>query len=64
MTERRAFILWLAAVVILAAFNFFAFTSRAECAYCPSFKCYGSCTGGCVCIKGPGKAWGHCYSVQ
>ena len=40
--------------------------SYAECAWCPSYACYGpnSCGGQCVCVTGPGGGGGSCYSVE
>lgn len=36
----------------------------ANCAWCPSYPCYGSCGSGCVCVTPPGKFSGQCYGVQ
>lgn len=43
-------------VLILAA--------PAHCTWCPTYKCYAPCGGGCVCITPPGTTGGSCYGVE
>lgn len=40
------------------------FSSKAECAWCPSYTCYGPCLGDCVCVTPPGQMGGSCYGVD
>lgn len=48
--------------VICAAF--FASAQPAECTYCASYRCYGPCISGCLCISQPGQIGGKCLGVQ
>lgn len=36
----------------------------ADCAYCPTFPCYGSCMSPCVCMVPPGQIAGSCVSFN
>lgn len=36
----------------------------AECGYCPTYTCYGSCISPCVCLTPPGEVGGSCYGVE
>ena len=67
MTERNLISLWLAAVILLAGLSVFGWVSKADCAYCPSFTCYGpgQCGSfGCVCLKPPNSIRGSCVSID
>ena len=38
--------------------------NEAECAYCPTYPCYGSCGTGCLCLKKGGEISGECFSAE
>ena len=37
---------------------------QVECAWCPSYRCYGPCGGNCQCVTWGGESGGHCVSVE
>lgn len=36
----------------------------AECAWCPTYTCYGSCAGDCFCLKEGLDVSGKCFSAS
>ncbi len=38
--------------------------NEAECAYCPTYPCYGPCGTGCVCLKKGNELAGECFSAE
>jgi hypothetical protein len=54
----------LVAIALALGAGLFAFAQPAECVYCPSYRCYAPCAGGCTCITSPGESGGACYGVQ
>lgn len=51
-------------LLALAGGMFFLLARPAECVYCPTYTCYGSCGYGCVCVSAPGEFGGECWGVE
>lgn len=66
MKTRKTNWVVLAIMVAITAIAAFALKSKdGECAWCPSYACFGSCfSQGCVCVTPPGETKGSCYGVQ
>ncbi len=52
------------AVIAIAGLAMVSIPNRAECAWCPSYACYGSCAGDCVCLIPGGEVSGRCVSLS
>lgn len=55
---------WLMILLALVSGLFLLPSKKAECAWCPSYKCYGPCGGSCQCVTFGGEFGGHCVSVE
>jgi hypothetical protein len=51
-------------IIVAGVLGVLALPKIAECTWCPSYTCYGSCGGDCVCITQGGDIGGSCYSVD
>ena len=56
----------LTVTIAFAVGAFFVAPRTAECVWCPTYTCWGSCGDGCACITPPGSGagGGKCYGVQ
>jgi len=54
------------AVVAMGVLSISVKPKKAQCAWCPSYTCYGanSCGYGCSCVTTGGQAGGQCVSIQ
>jgi len=50
-------------MLVMVGMLFGWWTRTAECVWCPSYTCYGSCPSGCVCVTPPGQVGGKCYGI-
>ncbi|GAF75380.1 unnamed protein product [marine sediment metagenome] len=52
-------------LLLVLALTIWAFwLTQVECAWCPTYTCYGAgCPSGCFCLIPPGEVSGNCYSV-
>lgn len=64
---KKYFLGWIiGSVVGIAIAVMISVPHKAECAWCPSYKCYGSnsCGGSCSCVTIGGEMGGQCVSVE
>lgn len=63
--KRSEFLKLVAFFVAIAGFVAMSFfPTRADCVYCPAYRCFGATCGQCVCISPPGGGGGSCYGVE
>lgn len=60
--RRMVFLLILAALTILGLAT--VRSKSAECAWCPTYACYGPCPGKCACVTPAGEFSGKCVGIQ